>query len=177
MAKKKGKKKKNKEFTIKRTAIVLLVLFSLSLVLIIGQNTGFVGNSLKNLYFNSIGLGTYIFSLLIILNLLLFVLDKLNKRQIKIFLLLYGFLLIFLVIIDLNMNTGSTLSLRINNSILLANKYLGAGVVGAFITHILLLLTGRLGIYFIAIVYLFFAGIYIFNISIRELISDIKERN
>ena len=53
MTKKSKSKKTNKtnKVNIKSISIVLLLLFSLAFILIVGNNTGFIGYRLKSLFF------------------------------------------------------------------------------------------------------------------------------
>ncbi|HHX68146.1 MAG TPA: DNA translocase FtsK [Gallicola sp.] len=98
-----------------------------------------------------------------------------NKKTFNVFLLIYGLFIISLVLVDLNMNTGTLLNIRISNSKILSNNYLGAGIIGAFITHYLLISIGKIGIYLLTILYIIFSGIYMFNISFKELLEEIKQ--
>lgn len=171
--KKKSKKKNGNYSNFKKIVIILALLLSTSYIFILGNGTGFLGEFLKNNFFKLIGLGSYILPILIILNSILYLLDKINKKTIRVFLILYGFFLIALILIDLNMNVGQTISERISKSKLLSENYLGAGIIGASLTHLLLVSIGKFGIYFIAIIYSFLSGLYVFNISFKELVEDI----
>ena len=171
--KKKSKKKNGSYSNFKKVIIILTLLLSTSYIFILGNGTGFLGDFLKNNFFRIIGLGSYILPLLIISNSILYLFNKINKKTIKIYLILYGFFLIALILIDLNMNTGQIITERIYNSKLLSENYLGAGLIGASLTHILLISIGKFGIYFITIIYSFLSGIYIFNIPFKELVEDI----
>ncbi len=171
--KKKSRKKNGNYSNFKKIIIIITLLLSTSYIFILGNGTGFLGDFLKNNFFKLIGLGSYILPVLIVLNSILYLLNKIEKKTIRIFLILYIFFIITLILIDLNMNTGQVIGERINNSKLLSEKYLGAGILGAAITHLLLISIGKFGIYFITIVYIFVSGLYIFNISFKELLEDI----
>ncbi|QQK07623.1 FtsK/SpoIIIE family DNA translocase [Miniphocaeibacter halophilus] len=179
MAKKKKKKNKKNKYSKglnpKNIVIVLTVLIFISYIFLIGNNTGFIGDFFKKYYFKLLGLGSYILPIIIIINSLVYIFNKLNKKLINIFLLLYGLFVISLILIDLNMNTGTILNMRLENSKILSSNYLGAGIIGAFITHYLLISIGKIGIYLLTIFYIIFSGIYIFNISFKELLEEIKQ--
>ena len=172
---KNNKSKNLSKSNFKKIVLIITIVLSILYILILGDNTGLVGKVLKNTSFNIIGLGTYVFPLILIVNSILYLSNKLTSKLRNNFLFIYGIFIIALILIDLNMNSGNTLLIRRDNSLLLAKNYLGAGAIGAFLTTFLLKSIGKVGIYLFFIIYLFIAGIYIFNISISELYGDIKE--
>lgn len=172
---KKKKKKNSSGFNPKNIVIILSILILISYIFIIGNNTGYLGDFFKKYYFKLLGLGSYILPIIIIINSLVYIFNKMNKKTFNVFLLIYGLFIISLVLVDLNMNTGTLLNIRISNSKILSNNYLGAGIIGAFITHYLLISIGKIGIYLLTILYIIFSGIYMFNISFKELLEEIKQ--
>ena len=179
--KKSTKKKKNNksnsllDSNFKKIILGFSILLTIIYIFILGNNTGFIGEFLKSNIFKILGLGTYVFPIILIVNSILYLIDKLSKKRRNNFLFIYGIFIILLILLDLNMNSGQTLGARIDNSLLLSDKFLGAGIIGASITFSLLKSVGKIGIFLFIIIYLFISGIYIFNISISELYSDGKE--
>ncbi|WP_300410547.1 DNA translocase FtsK [Lagierella sp.] len=175
MARRKSKKKSFiTKISLNQILSLLCVLLTISYIFLVGKNTGLLGEKIKEFYFTIFGLGSYVIIPLIFFHLILSILNKATKRIHISFTIIYVLFLLALCILDLNVNIGYTLNQRQENANILANNGQGAGIVGAAICFVFLKSIGKLGIYFIMVLSMFFAGVYLLNVDLQDLYEDIK---
>lgn len=167
------KKNSSKNIKLKQFTVLISILLVVSLICILGKNTGIFGKKVKEFYFNIFGLGSFIIVPLILTHLLFAVSNKANKKTHISYVLLYILFILGLVILDLNTNIGDTMTLRKENVLILSKHFQGAGILGASICHFLLTTIGKVGIYILTIIDLFFSGIYILDVDVNYLKEDI----
>ncbi|MEJ8751215.1 DNA translocase FtsK [Lagierella sp. ICN-221743] len=162
-----------KNLKLKNILFFISILLVISFICIVGKNTGVFGKKIKEFYFNIFGVGSFIIVPAILSHLLLVVFNKINKKIHISFALLYLLFILGLTILDLNTNIGDTLVIRKENSLILANHFQGAGLLGSSICHFLLTSIGKVGIYISTIIALFFSGVYILDVEMKSLRDDI----
>ena len=162
-----------KNLKLKNILFFISILLVISFICIVGKNTGVFGKKIKEFYFNIFGVGSFIIVPAILSHLLLVEFNKINKKIHISFALLYLLFILGLTILDLNTNIGDTLVIRKENSLILANHFQGAGLLGSSICHFLLTSIGKVGIYISTIIALFFSGVYILDVEMKSLRDDI----
>lgn len=173
-----GRKTNNKNISLKNLKLknflsFISILLVISFICIVGKNTGVFGKKIKEFYFNMFGVGSFIIVPAVLSHLLLGVFNKINKKINSSYALLYLLIILGLTILDLNTNIGDTLAIRKENSLILANHFQGAGLLGSSICHFLLTSIGKVGIYISTIIAVFFSGIYILDVDIKSLRDDV----
>lgn len=173
-----GRKTNTKKISLKNLKLnnilyFISILLVISFICIVGKNTGVFGRKIKEFYFNIFGVGSFIIVPAILSHLILIVFNKINKKIHISYALLYLLFILGLTILDLNTNIGDTLVIRKENSLILANHFQGAGVLGSSICHFLLTSIGKIGIYMSTIIAVFFSGIYILDVDIKSLKDDV----
>lgn len=178
-------KSKVKKIKTNKSAILIsfIAFFALTYLSILTHSMGAIGDFFTNLSFKAFGIGSYIVYPLIIIDLLLALIKKLNPKTLKISILAYTMIVIFLAIIDLYSHSPKGLSEKINSHLLLADSLSGVGVIGASISYLLNFTIGKLGtsILFSLVVFAFILSIFnlnvkdFFKISIESLISTFNK--
>ncbi len=172
------RKSKNKftlsKISLRQVLVLISILLIISYIFLIGRNTGILGEKIKKFYFNLFGIGSFIIIPLVFTQIILSLLNRGTKRVHISYILIYLLFILGLCIFDLNVNIGDTFKLRRLNSLILAKNGQGAGIIGAFLCYIFLKSIGKLGLYFITILSIFFSGVYLLNVDLRDLYEDIK---
>ena len=178
--KKKNYRKKNKkktnvfDYSQDIIGIVMLVLSLIYILSLFNVNMGLVGSLMKTLSFSLMGLGAYIFPLLLLIIGLSFVLPKLKEKHKKIIICTSLIFLSFLIIFDGVNPLHLAFIERIKNSIELSKIAKGGGIVGSFFGFILYSLFGAIGTYIVLSVLILINLLVLANIDLKELISLFK---
>ena len=166
MAKKNNSKKNNINKNL--TSIILFAFLSLTYLSVLTDSMGLIGLTLKNFSFKLFGIGSYIVYPLLMGNIILVLVKKINPKNIRSIVLAYITMLLFLVVIDINSPGPIAFNEKINYTIKLSSAFLGPGIIAASISYVLSLLIGNLGIYILFIFSVFFMILSIINLSFKD---------
>lgn len=173
-------KKKNEKFKLpdvksvnpKTIIIAAIALTAFCYLSVLTGSLGVVGKFIKLKLFQAIGLGSYFLPLIILINLVLVLAGLVKKVKIKNIIFVYLLSAVVLLIIDMNTSSGLTLSSRIKENLLLAELNRGSGVIGSAIGYVVLKYIGKLGAYLISAVVLFFSLLSFINLSIKDFFIE-----
>lgn len=178
------KKKKRKQKNIKKKNAsnreivgIFIVFFGiLSIISLFSNKTGIIGSVLKNIYFNFMGFGGYIFPVIITAIGILLIINKVELNDNKKPIYLLALFLCFLIVVDINNVTGENFSDKISRSLELSKEGLGGGLLGVVFGYLFYKLLGSVGsniviTFFIIVLILLFT-----EVKISEIISKINLR-
>ena len=131
------------------------------------SRVGVLGIIVKNIYFNTFGLFSYVF---ISLGILFTISGIKNGDKIKRITFILAVSSIFIMsLINLSNYPNLNINQRIDLNLTLANNYSGIGVIGAIIASLLNIAIGYIGLY-VALVFCFlFLIAVIMNLTLKEL--------
>ena len=155
--------------TIVIGTIVLMIFFYLT---VLTDGLGVIGDFIKVKLFQLFGLGSYFIIPIIIINLILVLTNMVGKVGVKNVVFVYLLCLVMLLIIDINSNIGTKFTSRLNNSLILAKGFRGAGLIGGSIGFVLLKYIGRIGAYLISFLVLFLALLSFINLSLKDFFKE-----
>lgn len=155
--------------TIIIAAIVLVAFCYLS---VLTGSLGVVGKFIKLKLFQLIGLGSYFIPLIILINLILLLTGMVKKVKIKNIVFVYLLSMVVLLIVDMNTSSGLTLTSRIKENLLLAELNRGSGIIGSSLGYLVVKYVGKLGAYLISAVILFFSLLSFINLSIKDFFIE-----
>lgn len=182
----KSNRKKNANSSTKLIIILVLII---SLIFMASSRVGVLGIIVKNIYFNTFGIFSYVFISLGILYTISTISDINHGNKLRKITYILAVSSIFVMsLINISNYPNLNINQRIDLNLNLANDYSGIGVIGAIIASILNIAIGYIGLY-IALVFcsLFFISA-IMNLTLKELFQkffafvkktfvDIKTKN
>lgn len=175
-SKNKSRKSKQKKYNFRKKPLLILLLV-LSLVFILSTETGILGIITKNIFFNCIGVLSYIYLGIALTALLLTYIDKIeNKKIIKVSLLFAIFFTLLFISQDLKFYPDIDISQRIKTNNQLASSYKGIGVIGAILSSFLNSIIGRVGINIFVLISLILVMTSLFDKNIGETITFIAKK-
>lgn len=170
---KRPRKKTNKQNDIissKKFIIVLALI--LSLIFMASSRSGILGIIVKNIYFNTFGIFSYLLILIGIIYIMSTMIEKNKGKKLK--KICYTLLIsTFLVmsIVNISHYPNITIRQRINININLANSYQGIGVIGAIIASLLDSAIGFIGLYVVLFLMFLLFIAEILDITIKDLFA------
>lgn len=172
-----AKKKNSEKFNINKnlTSIILFAFLSLTYLSILTDSMGLIGHSLKNFSFKLFGIGSYIIYPLLMGNLLLVLLEKINPKNTRSIVLAYITMLLFLVVIDINTPGPINFNEKISYTNKLSSAFIGPGLLAATLSYGLNLLIGKLGIYILFVISIFFMVLSIINLSVKDFFKVVAK--
>ena len=142
-------KSKSKKNSNSSTRLIIILVLIISLIFMASSRVGVLGIIVKNIYFNTFGLFSYVFISLGILFTIstIFIMSLINLSNYP----------------NLNINQ------RIDLNLTLANNYSGIGVIGAIIASLLNIAIGYIGLYVALVLCFLFLIAVIMNLTLKEL--------
>ena len=160
-------KSKSKKNSNSSTKLIIILVLIISLIFMASSRVGVLGIIVKNIYFNTFGLFSYVF---ISLGILFTISGIKNGDKIKRITFILAVSSIFIMsLINLSNYPNLNINQRIDLNLTLANNYSGIGVIGAIIASLLNIAIGYIGLY-VALVFCFlFLIAVIMNLTLKEL--------
>ena len=163
-------KSKSKKNSNSSTKLIIILVLIISLIFMASSRVGVLGIIVKNIYFNTFGLFSYVFISLGILFTISTISGIKNGDKIKKITFILAVSSIFIMsLINLSNYPNLNINQRIDLNLTLANNYSGIGVIGAIIASLLNIAIGYIGLY-VALVFCFlFLIAVIMNLTLKEL--------
>ena len=163
-------KSKSKKNSNSSTKLIIILVLIISLIFMASSRVGVLGIIVKNIYFNTFGLFSYVFISLGILFTISTISGIKNGDKIKRITFILAVSSIFIMsLINLSNYPNLNINQRIDLNLTLANNYSGIGVIGAIIASLLNIAIGYIGLY-VALVFCFlFLIAVIMNLTLKEL--------
>lgn len=166
-------KKLKKSFNKKALSSFFIAFFLFIYLGILTSGFGFLGDFFSKVSFITFGIGSYAIYPIIILNIIFFVLDKMNKDKIKTFFFIYLSFFTFLIVIGLNLSQKFSLADFISYNIKLANLHYGVGILGGILTYLIGFLIGKIGSYILFAISILLTVLSIINLPVKVFLEEI----
>ena len=154
--------------------IVTVAIILLSLLSLITDEMGLLGDLLRYVFFSLFGFAAYVFLILgLYITINLFRKDKdILKDGVYIFILFIS----FIIVMDIYNNSTDTLSLldRTNYNLTLSKEGLGSGLVGGTFGYIFLKFFGKLGSYILVFCTVLISTLYLTDIDGKKIYDKFK---
>ena len=145
-----SKKKSNSS-----TKLIIILVLIISLIFMASSRVGVLGIIVKNIYFNTFGIFSYIFISIGIIYTISTISDIKHGDKLKKITYILAFSSLFVMsLINISNYPNLNINQRIDLNLNLANDYSGIGVIGAIIASILNIAIGYIGLY-VALVFCF----------------------
>ncbi|HZK33458.1 MAG TPA: DNA translocase FtsK 4TM domain-containing protein [Tissierellaceae bacterium] len=175
-AKTKRKRKKNiSTYNLDIIGIGIILLGLIIGISLFDFNMGIIGSIFKNGSFLLMGFGAYMFPIILIIIGLILVIDKFQKREMKIIIYVLLIFLSVLIILDGVNSLDYTFTYRIKKSIELSSIGKGGGTIGSLFGFSFYHLFGSVGTYLILSFVILINILLITNIKIKELFLLLKK--
>lgn len=163
------KTKKNQEFNKDIIGIIIIAFGIITMISLFTFKVGLVGSIIRGTTFSMMGFGGYLVPILLIGLGIINILDKFDKKEIKIVTVLLSLFLILLVALDSqNIEINGFIN-RIKTAIYLSNFNKGGGFIGSFIGYFFYKLFGLVG----GFIVLFFSAsallLLLFDIKLKQI--------
>lgn len=163
-------KSKSKKNSNSSTKLIIILVLIISLIFMASSRVGVLGIIVKNIYFNTFGLFSYVFISLGILFTISTISGIKNGDKIKKITFILAVSSIFIMsLINLSNYPNLNINQRIDLNLTLANNYSGIGVIGAIIASLLNIAIGYIGLYVALVLCFLFLIAVIMNLSLKEL--------
>lgn len=181
MAKKIHKKNKNKKTKFNKDESCIyfgLCLFLFSIFLLIfksWKSVGILGTIIKSFLKGSFGIIGSFFPWYILFLSICFIFASLRKNIKKILISTFIIFLAFLILMDILHVEFSDFSTHLNNAISEAKIHRGGGILGSFLSHLVRLIFGNFGGYFVVLLMWIFSLFSLFNVKKKDIISGTQQ--
>ena len=166
----KQSKSNRKQETNSSTKLIIILVLIISLIFMASSRVGFLGIIVKNIYFNTFGLFSYIFiSLGIIYTISTISGIKNGDKLRKITYILVVSTIFIMSIINISNYPNLNINQRIDLNLNLANNFTGIGVIGAILASLLNTAIGYIGLYVALSFCLLFLIAVVLNLTLKEL--------
>ena len=163
-------KSKSKKNSNSSTKLIIILVLIISLIFMASSRVGVLGIIVKNIYFNTFGLFSYVFISLGILFTISTISGIKNGDKIKKITFILAVSSIFIMsLINLSNYPNLNINQRIDLNLTLANNYSGIGVIGAIIASLLNIAIGYIGLYVALVLCFLFLIAVIMNLTLKEL--------
>lgn len=169
----KQSKSNRKQDTNSSTKLIIILVLIISLIFMASSRVGFLGVIVKNIYFNTFGLFSYILiSLGIIYTISTISGIKNGDKLRKITYILVVSTIFIMSIINISNYPNLNINQRIDLNLNLANNFTGIGVIGAIIASLLNIAIGYIGLYVALSFCLLFLIAVVMNLTLKELFQE-----
>lgn len=180
MAKKnKRTKKKNNEYYRKSEIIAFsIVLFGILSVIsiFVKEKSGLLGDLLGTIYFSLFGIGSYVLPFILVYISLRVLYGKIDDKPKKNMISVVILFLLFITLIGTILINSSTVTKYVDlikESIEIASKYEGAGIVGTTFAFILTKIIGKVGTYIIIVLFSVMAVLALLDVTVVNFVKGI----
>lgn len=167
-------KKLKKSFNKKALSSFFISFFLFVYLAILTSGLGFLGDFFSKVSFTVFGIGSYAIFPIIILNIIFFAFDKMDKEKIKSFFFIYLTFFSFLIVVGLNLNQEFNLADFMSYNIKLANIRYGVGILGGMLTYLIGFLIGKIGSYILFAVSVLLTILSIIKLPIKDFLGEIN---
>ncbi len=176
--KKENQKKEPKKFNIiNKTTIILgmITLIILTYLAILTSGLGVIGDFAGLQSFRLFGIGAFVLPPILVVNLILVLVKKLNREMVIKLIYIYAIFLMFLMLVDITVLSAEPFDRRVALTMDLALVRRGAGLVGTGIGYVLVRFIGKLGSYIVAFIVSFFGILSFMNMPVVEFFKELLE--
>lgn len=177
--KKKTVNKKQEKYKYNRDiiGIIIIAVGLLSSISLFNFEMGLVGSIIKRTIFSLMGLGGYIFPILVICTGIIFIIDKFNFKELRIILSSVFIFLSILIILDRINPLDIGFIDRIRSSIVFSKNGIGGGILGSFFGYFFYNLFGSIGSYLILVFIIIINLMLITDLKIKDIIANFKQKS
>ena len=166
---KKRKVNKKKDFNKDISGLIIIALGIVTMISLFTSKVGLVGSLLRKATFFMMGFGGYIIPIVLIGLGIVIILDKFDKKEIKIIIVSISLFIMLLVALDSQNIEIGMFKNRIESAINLSTFTKGGGLIGSFIGYFFYKLFGLIGGFIILFFGASSALLLLFDIKLKDL--------